>query len=107
VSARVHGVAPAVRLAATATLTPLITDAAGSTSALTPVTATTHAWAISWTLWLLVVAVIAVVAGGLLFVRRSRAQRKLHEDTRVQEAVEQALREKEASEQAAKADSSR
>ena len=32
----VHGVAPALRLAATATLTPLLTDASGSTTSLKP-----------------------------------------------------------------------
>lgn len=92
-SVRVEGVTPAVRLAATATLTPLITDASGSTTSLEPVVATTHGWAIPWTLWLLVVALIAVVAGAIRVTRHRRAQRTLREEARVQEAVEKALRE--------------
>jgi hypothetical protein len=93
VSVRLRGVAPAVRLAGTATITPLITDAAGSTTALDPVTAKTHGWAVSWILWLLIVVLIVVVVGGIPFVRRRRAQRALREDARVQAAVEERLRE--------------
>ncbi|MFB7493114.1 WxL protein peptidoglycan domain-containing protein [Streptomyces sp. NPDC056161] len=89
----VHGVAPAVSLAATATLTPLLTDASGSTTSLTPVEATAHGWAVPWTLLVLVVVVIAAVVGGLLLARRASARRKLREDARVRSAVEQALRE--------------
>jgi hypothetical protein len=93
VSVPVSGVAPAGRLAATATLTPLITDAAGSTSSLAPVVATQHGWAISWTLLLLVVILLALVGGGVPLLRRRRRQRTAREDARVQEAVEQALRD--------------
>jgi hypothetical protein len=88
----VHGVAPAVRLAATATVTPLLTDASGSTTALEPVQAITHAWAVPWTLLLLLVVLIALLTGALLLTRRTRTRRKLREETRVQEAVEKALR---------------
>jgi hypothetical protein len=89
----VHGVAPGVSLAATATLTPLLTDASGSTSALKPVQATTHGWAVPWTLLILVVVVIAVIAGALVLRRRNRVRRKAREDARVRDAVEQALRD--------------
>ncbi|MEU6013565.1 DUF916 domain-containing protein [Streptomyces sp. NPDC047515] len=91
VTVPVHGVAPGVSLAATATLTPLLTDASGSTTSLKPVQATTHGWAVPWTLLLLVVVLIAVIAGALVLARRSRVQRKLAEDARVRDAVEQAL----------------
>lgn len=90
----VHGVAPAVNLAANATLVPLLTDAAGSTTPLQPVRATVHGLAVPWTLLVLVVVVIAAVVGGLLLARRARARRKLHEDARVQSAVQQALRDR-------------
>ncbi|WP_371798705.1 DUF916 domain-containing protein [Streptomyces sp. NBC_01707] len=93
VKARVHGVVPGVGLAATATLTPLLTDASGSTSSLKPVQATVHGWAVPWTLLLLVVVVIAAVAGALVLRRRNRVRRKAREDARIRDAVEQALRD--------------
>ncbi|MEO3745363.1 DUF916 domain-containing protein [Plantactinospora sp. B5E13] len=95
VSVPVHGVNPAVRLAATATLTPLLTDASGSITPLPEVRATTHGWAVSWTLLLLVVVLIAVVVGVILLRRRNRVRRARREDARVEEAVKQALRAKE------------
>ncbi|AXI78243.1 WxL protein peptidoglycan domain-containing protein [Peterkaempfera bronchialis] len=94
VTVPVHGVAPGVSLAATATLTPQLTDASGSTTLLKPVQATTHGWAVPWTLLLLVVVLIAVVVGALVLARRNRARRKLREDSRVRDAVQQALRER-------------
>ena len=70
VSAPVRDVTPAVRLSATVTLTPLVTDAAGSTAPLPAVESTGHAWAIPWAL-LLVLAV--VVAAGRALRSRHRA----------------------------------
>lgn len=90
----VHGVTPGFRLTATVTLTPLLTDASGSTSALKPVRATAHAWTVPWSLLLLVVLLLAVAVTTLLLVRRGRARRKLREDARVRDAVAQALRPK-------------
>ncbi|MDG4761455.1 DUF916 domain-containing protein [Micromonospora sp. WMMD710] len=91
VTVPVHGVAPAVSLAATATLTPLLTDVSGSTTSLKPVQATAHGWALPWTFLLVLVVLIAVVVGAYLYRRRSRAQRKAREDARVRDAVAQAL----------------
>ncbi|WBB70042.1 DUF916 domain-containing protein [Micromonospora sp. WMMD812] len=93
VTVPVDGVAPAVWLAATTTITPLLTDASGSTTSLEPVRATAHGLALPWTLVLLVVVVVAVVVVARLLARRNRARRKRHEDDRVQKAVEQALRD--------------
>ncbi|MEU8268313.1 DUF916 domain-containing protein [Sphaerisporangium sp. NPDC049002] len=93
VTVPVHGVAPGVRLAATTTLMPLLTDASGSTTSLDPVQATTDGWAVPWTLSLLVVVLIAVIAVAFLVLRRRRARRKLREDARVRDAVAQALRD--------------
>ncbi|MFF3753024.1 WxL protein peptidoglycan domain-containing protein [Streptomyces sp. NPDC002018] len=90
----VHGVAPGVSLAATATLTPVLTEASGSTTPLKPVEATAHGWAVPWTLLLLVVVLVAVVVGALVLRRRGRVRRALREDARVQDAVEQALRDR-------------
>ncbi|SNT45506.1 protein of unknown function [Asanoa hainanensis] len=97
VTVPVHGVAPALRLSATATLTPLITDASGSTTPLDTIAATTHGWAVPWTLLLFVVVLIAVVIAIVVLTRRGRAQRKAREDARVEKAVEQAIRMKSAS----------
>ncbi|WP_066952661.1 WxL protein peptidoglycan domain-containing protein [Streptomyces lushanensis] len=91
----VHGVAPGVSLAATATLTPVLTDASGSTTSLKPVEATAHGWAVPWTLLLLLVVLIAAGVAAFLLTRRTRARRKLGEEARVRAAVEQALRDKE------------
>lgn len=90
----VHGVAPGFRLTATATLTPLLTDASGSTSALKAVSASAHTWAVPWTLTLLVAALAAAVVAGLLLARRARARARRREDARVQEAVERTLRDR-------------
>ncbi|MFF7898345.1 WxL protein peptidoglycan domain-containing protein [Streptomyces sp. NPDC088817] len=100
----VHDVAPGVVLTATATLTPLLTDASGSTTALDPVTGTAHGWAVPWTLLLLLVLVIAIAVGAVVRARRVRARRKLREDARVRDAVEQALREKQTAEDTDEAD---
>jgi len=97
----VHGVAPGFRLSATVTLTPLLTDASGSTSPLQPVKATTHGWAVPWTLVALVVLAAAAVVGALLLSRRSRARARQREDARVKEAVEATLRAREQSPSAA------
>ncbi|MET4924709.1 DUF916 domain-containing protein [Streptomyces sp. PSRA5] len=93
----VNGVTPGVGLAATATLTPLLTDASGSTTSLKPVEATAHGWAIPWTLLLLIVVLLGSAVAAFVLTRRTRARRRAAEDARVQNAVEQALREKERS----------
>ncbi|GGJ93810.1 hypothetical protein GCM10011583_26580 [Streptomyces camponoticapitis] len=91
----VHGVTPGVSLTAKATLTPVLTEASGSTASLKPVEATAHGWAVPWTLLLLVVVLLVAVVVAFVLTRRSRARRKAREDARVQNAVEQALRDKE------------
>ncbi|MFJ6462784.1 WxL protein peptidoglycan domain-containing protein [Streptomyces sp. NPDC091387] len=94
VTVPLHDVTPALRLTATVAVTPLITDAAGSTTALAPVRATAHGWAVPWTLLLLLVLVLAAAAAAFVLVRRSRVRRARREEERVREAVEQALRDK-------------
>ncbi|GGY11162.1 COG1470 family protein [Streptomyces minutiscleroticus] len=94
VTVPVHGVAPAFRLTATATVTPLITDAAGSTASLDPVEATAHGRAVPWALLLLVALLLAAAASAFLLARRRRTRRKQREDARVRDAVEQALRDR-------------
>ncbi|THA64871.1 DUF916 domain-containing protein [Streptomyces sp. A0958] len=94
VTVPVHDVTPAFRLAATVAVTPLLTDAAGSTRALDPVRTTAHGWAVPWTLLLLLVLVLGVGAAVFVFLRRARVRRARREEERVREAVEQALRDK-------------
>ncbi|MFD3481739.1 WxL protein peptidoglycan domain-containing protein [Streptomyces sp. NPDC058665] len=90
----VHGVTPGFTLSATATLTPLLTDASGTTTSLKPTGSTAHGWAVPWALLLLIVLLTAATIATLLLRRRTRTRRKAREDARVQDAVEQALRER-------------
>jgi hypothetical protein len=94
VSVPVHGVTAAGRLTATVTLTPLFTDASGSTTPLAPVRAAAHGWAVPWTLFALLVLLAALAVAAFFLVRRTRTARKAAEETRVRTAVERALRER-------------
>ncbi|GAA0403143.1 hypothetical protein Acor_33660 [Acrocarpospora corrugata] len=96
VTVPVHGVAPLFTLAAATTILPQLTDISGSTTSLDPVQATASGWAVPWTQSLLLVLLIAVIVGGILLNRRKRARRKLREEARVRDAVEQALRDQKA-----------
>ncbi len=71
VSAPVHGVTPALRLTATVTLIPLLTDAAGSTAPLDATESSGHAWTVPWLLLLAIVA-LGGLAGLAFRSRRSR-----------------------------------
>jgi Bacterial protein of unknown function (DUF916) len=88
VSVPVHGVTPAFRLSASATITPLLTDASGSTTALKPVRATAHGWAVPWPL----VGLVVVVAALGVLAWRVRRRRRARIDARIRAAVEEALR---------------
>ena len=86
-----HGVAAVVWLAATTTVTPIATDASGSTSGMTPISVTANGWAVPWTL----VVLLLLVAGAVILLprllRRGRARQKEREDARVRDAVARAL----------------
>ena len=92
VTVPVSGVIPAFWVTATATLTPLLVDASGSTTSQKAVEATAHGFAIPWTLLIVVIIIIAVIVAAVVTRRRNRVKRKEREDTRVREAVEEALR---------------
>jgi len=94
VSVPVDRVTPALRLDADVTIRPLLTDASGSTTALDPVRATGHTWAVPWTLLLIVALLVAAAVVVPRLVRRSRRKRSALEQLRTQQAVEQALRER-------------
>jgi hypothetical protein len=81
VSAKLDGVRPIVRETGTVTLLPLLTDAAGSTVTLDPVTATAHAWSMpSAALLILVVLCLALALLVLQRRRRNGALRSADQD---------------------------
>lgn len=87
----VRSVPPLILLTATATLTPLITDAAGSTSPLEPVTASAVGWAVPW---MLLVLLILLAAAAVLLLRGRRTRHRARaaaEADRVERAVADAL----------------
>lgn len=94
VSVRVPGVTPALRLAATVTVTPLVTDASGTVAPLPAISGTAHAWTIPWVLLLVVALLIASAAWLVVRRRRGRRAAAAREDARVQERVRDALRER-------------
>jgi hypothetical protein len=73
VSAPVHDVTPALRLTATVTVVPLLTDAAGSTAPLAAIKTSGHAWAIPWALLLALVVLCGLVVAAVVFRPRRRA----------------------------------
>ena len=91
VTVPVDDVAAAVRLAATVSVTPVLTDPSGSTTALEPVVATAGAWAVPWALVGLVVLLVAAALVARRVRAQRRAQRAAREEARVREAVEEAL----------------
>lgn len=93
VSVPARDVPPAFWLTASVTVTPMLTDASGSTAPLKAVTATAHGWAVSWLLLLGIVLVVALI----VLLMRHRKRRKQREDARVRDAVAAALRAKETS----------
>jgi hypothetical protein len=72
VSAPLHGVAPALRLTATVTLVPLLTDAAGSIAPLAATKASGHAWTVPWSLLAALIVLCGLVVAGLAFRSRRR-----------------------------------
>jgi hypothetical protein len=87
VTVPVHDVTRAGWLTATASLTPRLTDASGSTTSLAAVSADAHTSAVPW-LWLL--AIVALV-GAVFLWRYLRRRNRSREDARVRAAVEEAL----------------
>ncbi|MFB9688799.1 WxL protein peptidoglycan domain-containing protein [Amycolatopsis plumensis] len=83
VTTPVHGVTPALYMAATVTLIPLLTDAAGSIAPLATADTTTHSWAVPWTLLTVILIGLVVVA---LVIRRRRRRAGRHTGTENREA---------------------
>jgi hypothetical protein len=93
-SATVPGIPATGVLAATVTLTPVLTDASGSTSTLDPLTASGRTAAMPWAVLALVVVLVGLAVWWPRRRRRIAAARKAREDERVQAAVEAALNER-------------
>jgi hypothetical protein len=87
----VPGVPALFAVFATATVTPLVVDAAGSRSPIADVSGTAVGAAIPWLLLLLLALVGGLVWGALVLRRRRRRQAQEREDARVDEAVARAL----------------
>ncbi len=65
---------PPLRLTATVTLVPLLTDAAGSTAPLAAIKTSGHAWIVPWSLLLAVIVVCALVVAALALRPRRGAR---------------------------------
>ena len=72
-SASLQDVTPALRLKATVTLVPLLTDAAGSTAPLPAVKEAGHAWAVPWVPVVALLVVCGLVGAGSKRRRRAIA----------------------------------
>jgi hypothetical protein len=93
VSVPVQGVAPALRVTATVTLTPLVTDASGSIASLDAAETTAQGWAIPWVL----LPVLCFMAAGLAVVAVRYRRRLRNGGTAVSRGLAgQAARESEA-----------
>ncbi|WP_431279920.1 WxL protein peptidoglycan domain-containing protein [Leifsonia poae] len=91
VTVPLRDVPASVWIASTATVTPIVTDASGSTTPLAPITGTATGWAVPWMLLLIVLILAALVFGALRLRKRVLAQQRVREDARVKDAVELAL----------------
>ena len=78
-------------LTGSATVVPVVLDASGSTTALTPVTVTAVGWAVPWAVLVALVVLALLVVVLVRVRRRARATRRAQEEQRVQAAVDAAL----------------
>lgn len=92
VTAPLGAVVPVFLLSADVTVTPVLPDGAQ----VQPVIASTTFWAVPWAFLALVLAIAAAAVATIWITRRRTRSRKASEDARVQQAVEQALRDREA-----------
>lgn len=90
---RVPAVAAMGMLFASAAVTPVVTDAAGTTSALEPVAASAVGWAVPWPLLLVIALLVAAAVFGPRVLRARRRRRQQAEDARVEAAVQRTLAE--------------
>ncbi|WP_136588213.1 WxL protein peptidoglycan domain-containing protein [Microbacterium hydrothermale] len=82
-------------LIASATVTPIVTDAAGSTTTLDPITVSAMGWAVPWPLLLVFALIVAGAVFGPRLLRERRRRAQQAEDERVAAAVARTLAEKE------------
>lgn len=89
----VPAIAGMLALVGSATVTPIVVDASGSTTALAPVAAQAIGLAVPWLLVLIVVLAAGLAVGAVWLRRRRMAVRRREEDDRVARAVADALAE--------------
>ncbi|GAA3029783.1 WxL protein peptidoglycan domain-containing protein [Microbacterium dextranolyticum] len=93
VSVEVPGIVGMLALIASATVTPVVVDAAGSTTTMAPTTVQAVGLAVPWLLLIIVLVVAALAFGAVRLRRRRAASRRRTEDERVARAVAEALAE--------------
>jgi len=91
VTVPIRNVAATLWVTASATVTPIVVDAAGSTTPLTTVAASATGPAVPWMLLLLLIVVAALVFLALRLRKRNAARQQAREDERVRDAVDRAL----------------
>jgi len=94
VTTRVPGVVPTFWLSAKTVVSLESASNEVGDASIPSVEAEATTWAVPWALLVLLVVVAAVVVVTVLVTRRVRRNRKRLEDARVEEAVQQALRER-------------
>jgi hypothetical protein len=94
-SVRVAGVIPAFFLTATTDVSLESASSDDSDAAIAPVEAGATTWAVPWALLVLLAVVAALVVAAVVLTRRRRRAVKSREDARVEQAVQQALLERE------------
>ena len=95
VKTQVDGVVPTFLLSAKTVVTLESASSDAADPAIAPVEATATTWAVPWALLILVLLVVAAAIVTVRLTRRRRRIRKNLEDARVEEAVQQALAERE------------
>jgi Bacterial protein of unknown function (DUF916) len=94
-TATVPAVALLVLLNATASVTPLMTDASGSTTPLAPITATAVGWTVPWALLVVVILIVLLVVFMPRLLKKRWTLRQAREDARVAAAITRALEDAE------------
>jgi len=87
----VPAIAGMLALVGSATVTPVVVDASGSTTTLAPVTTQATGPAVPWLLLIIILVAAALAAGAIWLRRRRVAARRRREDERVARAVADAL----------------
>lgn len=95
VSSPAPGVLSAFWLSATSLITPTVPATADAAPGIDPVRTVTGTWAVPWSPLVLLVVLVGGLVTAVLLSRRRNARRASAEETRVRQAVDRALRDRE------------